>query len=84
MSKDLKDKTLSELEQIVLGMRQQKYLSRYIFHFIHIENVMEISQITPLSKAFRGQLAEQDYYISQFAIQKKLTDKDGTISMYLL
>lgn len=31
MNKDLKDKTLSELEQIVVGMGQKKYLAEYIF-----------------------------------------------------
>jgi len=79
MNKDLKDKTLSELEQIVVGMNKKKYLANYIFHFVHVEGATEISQITPLSKDFRGQLAEQGFYISQLAIQKRLSDKDGTV-----
>ena len=79
MNKDLKDKTLEELEQIVVEMGQKKYLAKYIFHFIHIGGATEISQITPLSKNFRGQLTERGYYISGFSIQKKLADKDGTI-----
>jgi 23S rRNA (adenine2503-C2)-methyltransferase len=86
MSKDLKEKTLGELEQIVLGLGQtsgelvepKKYLAEYIFHFIHNEAAKEISQITPLSKAFRAQLTDQGYYISQIALADKLTDKDGT------
>ena len=78
MSKDLKDKTLDELEQLVVELRQKKYLAGYIFHFIHVEGVAEISQITPLSKAFRTQLVEQGYHISHLAVLKKLTDKDGT------
>ena len=56
---DLKDKTLDELERIVVDLGQKKYLARYIFHFIHDENATEISQITPLSKAFREQLVQQ-------------------------
>jgi 23S rRNA (adenine2503-C2)-methyltransferase len=79
MSKDLKDKTLDELEQIVAEMGHKKYLVEYIFHFIHVENTNDISQITPLSKNLRGQLIEQGYYISHLSILKKLTDKDGTI-----
>ncbi len=86
MSKDLKDKTLIELEQLMTELGQKKYLAGYIFHFIHVENVTEISQITPLSKAFRKQLAEQGYYISGLTIAnsqngqaQKLTDKDGTV-----
>jgi len=78
MSKDLKEKTLAELEQIVVGLGQKKYLAEYIFHFIHNEAVTEIAQITPLSKAFRKQLTDQSYYISQIALANELTDKDGT------
>jgi 23S rRNA (adenine(2503)-C(2))-methyltransferase len=78
MSKDLKDKTLSELEQIVVELGQKKYLAGYIFQFIHNEGATEISRITPLSKAFREKLVQQDYYISQLTVLKKLTDKDGT------
>ena len=79
MEKDLKDKTIEELEQIVVSLGQKKYLAGYIFSFIHTKNVDEISQITPLSKALRSQLAEQGYFISQFKIISKLTDPDGTI-----
>ncbi len=79
MGKDLKEKTLAELEQIVVGLGQKKYLAEYIFHFIHNEAATEISQITPLGKAFRAQLTGQGYYISQLALADKLTDKDGTV-----
>ena len=79
MSKDLKDKTLGELEQLIIELGQKKYLAGYIFHFIHVENVTEISQITPLSKAFRQELIEQGYYISGLNIARKLADKDGTV-----
>jgi 23S rRNA (adenine2503-C2)-methyltransferase len=78
MGKDLKDKTLGELEQLITELGQKKYLAGYIFHFIHVENATDISQITPLSKAFRQQLIEQGYYISGLVITKKLSDKDGT------
>jgi 23S rRNA (adenine2503-C2)-methyltransferase len=78
MSKDLKDKTLGELEQIVVDLGGKKYLAAYIFQFIHVEDAAEISEITPLSKALRGRLTEQGYFISQLAVSNKLTDKDGT------
>lgn len=78
MSKDLKDKTLDELEQIVVDSGGKKYLAGYIFRFIHVEGATDISQITTLSKAFRTQLVEQGYYISHLNLSKKLTDKDGT------
>ena len=78
MSRDLKEKTLSELEKIVTELGQKKFLAGYIFHFIHAKNVSEISQITPLSKAFREQLVNQDYIISKLTLAKKLTSKDKT------
>jgi 23S rRNA (adenine2503-C2)-methyltransferase len=79
MDKDLKGKTLDELEQIVVGLGQQKYLAKYIFQFAQTGGATEVCHISPLSKAFRGQLAEQGYYISQLNIIDKLTDPDGTV-----
>ncbi|NQT01126.1 MAG: 23S rRNA (adenine(2503)-C(2))-methyltransferase RlmN [Planctomycetes bacterium] len=79
MSNDLKDKTLKELEQIIAGLGQKKYLAKYIFKFIHAGDAAEISQITPLSKTFREKFIEHGYYISQLNILNKLTDKDGTV-----
>ncbi len=78
MSKDLKDKTLGELEQIVVDLDGKKYLAAYIFQFIHVESAVEISQITPLSKTFREQLTARGYHISHLTVVDKLTDKDGT------
>jgi len=79
MSSDLKDKTIKELEQILAGLGQKKYLAKYIFQFLHAEDVTDISQITPLSKTFRAKLIENNYHISQLNILNKLTDKDGTV-----
>ncbi|MFC1636558.1 23S rRNA (adenine(2503)-C(2))-methyltransferase RlmN [Planctomycetota bacterium] len=76
---DLKDKTLDELERIVVDLGQKKYLARYIFQFIHVEGATQISQITPLSKAFREQLVQQGYMISRLALSSKQTDSDGTV-----
>ena len=78
MSKDLKDKTLGELEHVVVEMGGKKYLASYIFQFIHVEDAAEISQVTPLSKAFRQQLQEQGYHISRLTVADKLTGEDGT------
>jgi len=79
MNKDLKDKTLDELEQLVVDLGQKKYLAGYIFDFIHVQGASEISRITPLRKAFREHLAGQGYHISCLKVMDKLTDKDGTI-----
>jgi 23S rRNA (adenine2503-C2)-methyltransferase len=78
MSKDLKEKTLGELERIVVDLGQKKYLAKYIFQFIHVKDAVEISEITPLSKAFRGQLTGRGYHISRLTVSNKLTGEDGT------
>ncbi len=79
MDKDLKNKTLGELEYIVEDFGQKKYLAKYIFTFIHVKNAGEISDITPLSKTFRAHLAGQGYYISHLNTARTFSDPDGTI-----
>jgi len=79
MSKDLKDKTPAELEQIVTAHGGKKYLAGCIFSFVHSKGIGDISQISPLGKAFRGELVEQGFFISQLNTSRKLTDPDGTV-----
>ena len=79
MDKDLKDKTPDELEKIVVDIGQKKYLTKYIFSFIHTMNISDISALSTLSKTFRAQLTEGGYYISQLKVVEKLTDADGTV-----
>lgn len=79
MDKDLKNKTLGELVDIVKGLGQKEYLAEYIFTFIHSKDVVDVSDISPLSKAFRAKLAEQGYYISLLSLVQTFTDPDGTI-----
>ncbi len=79
MEKDLKNKTLGELEELVIEMNHKKFLAGYIFDFIHSKNICEISEITPLGKGFRGELVEQGYYITKLKVAEKLADTDGTV-----
>lgn len=65
MNQDLKDLTFEELERIVVGLGQKKYLAGYLFKFIHAQNGHDLAALTTLSKAFRAQLAEQGYVISR-------------------
>jgi 23S rRNA (adenine2503-C2)-methyltransferase len=78
MNKDLKDKTLEELERIVVGLGQKKYLAGYLFKFIHALNGRDLSTLSTLSKAFRAQLVEQGYFISQLQVVDCLSDPDGS------
>jgi len=79
MDKDLKNKTLEELEQIVAELGQKKYIAKYIFSFIHSRGVNDIQQFTPLSKEFRGRLIEDGFYVSQLKVVREAADPDGTI-----
>jgi 23S rRNA (adenine2503-C2)-methyltransferase len=78
MSKDLKDMTLEELERVVVGLGQKKYLAGYLFKFIHAQAGRDLAAISTLSKAFRAQLAEQGYLISQLKVVDCLSDPDGS------
>ena len=73
MDKDLKSKTLGELERLVIGLGQAKYLAGYIFSDNHTRGVNDISAVT--SFGFFVELADiyveglvhisnlgQDYY----------------------
>ena len=79
MDKDLKNKTLSELEKLVIDLGQKKYQARYIFSFIHALDVPDISQITPLAKDFRKQLTDNGFYISKLNTVETFNDPDGTV-----
>ena len=79
MSKDLKDKTPAELEQIVTPYGGKKYLAGCIFSFIHSKGAGDISQISPLGKAVRAELVEQGFFISKLDFSCRLTDPDGTV-----
>jgi 23S rRNA (adenine2503-C2)-methyltransferase len=78
MNKDLKDKTLQEMEKLVVGLGQKRYLAGYLFKFIHLQNGREIAELSTLSKAFRTQLIEQGYFISQLKVVEVLSDPDGS------
>lgn len=78
MDRDLKNKTLDELRKIVADSSRKQYLAKYIFSFVHQKAVNGIDNITAVSKAFRSELAEAGYYISQLKTIEKFTDPDGT------
>jgi 23S rRNA (adenine2503-C2)-methyltransferase len=79
VEKDLKSKTVAQLERLVTGLGQPKYIAGYIFSAIQSRGVTDISAITTLSKSFRAKLAEEGCYISKLGIVDKLTDPDGTV-----
>ena len=78
MDKDLKDKTVLELQQITENFGAKAYLAKYIFSFIHQHNIDDIALITTLPKELRTKLSDDGFFISQLKIIEKLTDPDGT------
>jgi 23S rRNA (adenine2503-C2)-methyltransferase len=79
VEKDLKSKTVVQLERLVVGLGQPRYIAGYIFSAIQARGVTDISAITTLSKSLRAKLVEEGYYISKLEVVDKLTDPDGTI-----
>jgi 23S rRNA (adenine2503-C2)-methyltransferase len=79
VEKDLKSKTIAQLERLLVGLGQAKYLAGYIFGAIQTRGVADISAITTLSKPLRAKLVEEGYYISKLEVADKLTDPDGTV-----
>jgi len=78
MMQDLKNKTFDEIQQLVARLGEKNFLAGYIFSFVHRQGAADISDITPLSKAFRTQLTEQGYYISQLKKIHLVADTAGT------
>jgi 23S rRNA (adenine2503-C2)-methyltransferase len=79
VDKDLKSKTVSGLERLVVGLGQPRYQAGYIFSAVQVHGVTDISAITTLSKPLRAKLIEEGYYISSLRVVEKLTDPDGTV-----
>lgn len=78
MDYDLKGKTTAQLKQIVENLGAKAYLAKYIFSFIHQQDISDIDLITPLPKELRKKLCDEGFFISQLKIIEKLTDPDGT------
>jgi 23S rRNA (adenine2503-C2)-methyltransferase len=78
MDKDLKNKTVAELEEIAAAYGQKKFTARNIFSFIHQHNKSDIDHFTTLSKQFRTQLKQDGLYISELKTVEVFADPDGT------
>jgi 23S rRNA (adenine2503-C2)-methyltransferase len=79
MEKDLKNKTLSELLELMLSCGQKRFGADYIFRFIHQKDAQKIDSITTLSKTVRHSLIDAGYSISQLSLSEQHIDPDGTI-----
>ena len=59
MKENLFGKTLSELEDIVLGLGQKKFVAKQIANWLYQKDVRTIEEMSNLSKGFRSLLNEQ-------------------------
>jgi 23S rRNA (adenine2503-C2)-methyltransferase len=76
--KNLKNLTRNQLKILSENFGQKKFTADYIYSFIHIKGVCDISRITPLSADFRNKLKENGFFISSLEIIKQQTDPDQT------
>lgn len=79
MDKNLKSKTYPELLELVVGYGQKPFAAQYLFSFIHQKDVGQISDITPLSKAFRQKLTDDGFVIAGLEPLEQHDDPDGTV-----
>ncbi len=79
MDRDLKNKTLPELEKILNDLNEPKYISKVIFAWIHKKDQSDINKFSNISKELRQKFLENDFYASCLKLVKKLEDKDGTL-----
>ena len=84
---DLKNMTVSEIEEFVLSIGEKKFRGKQIFRWIHGQDTDSASSfdvMTDLSKGLREKLERSDAYISAMEILKvQESETDGT-RKYLL
>ena len=76
--KDLKSMTLSEIEEELLSMGEQKFRGKQIFTWIH-GGARSFEDMTNLSKDLRRKLQERFFLYAPQAVRRLESRKDGTI-----
>lgn len=74
---DIKNLTLTELEEFVLSLGEKPYRARQIMSWMYHRNASSFEEMTDLPKEFRGSM-EKVFYLSIFKAQKVKTANDGT------
>jgi len=82
MENDLKNKSLSELENLLENLGEKKYIAKIIFQWIHKHNISDFKKINNLSKSLKQKLKDKKFYISQLKI-KEIFDDENSASKYL-
>ncbi len=74
---DLRNLSLSELEDIALSLGFQRYRGRQMFHWVYGKGVKSLDLMTDLSKETRA-LLSQKAYISNLKVIRRQCSSDGT------
>ncbi len=75
--RDIKEFTLPELKEILLGMGEPGYRAEQIFHWIYQRGVATFRQMENIPLPLRKSL-EQAFFISQPHLEEKVSSPDGT------
>lgn len=75
--KDIKSKTLSEMQEELGALGLPKYRALQVYRWLH-RGVTDFSQMSDLSKALREELSQR-YLIAWAEVEQKQVSKDGTV-----
>lgn len=76
---DIKSMTLPRLTDFLTGLGEPKFRARQIYTWLHRRGVASFSDMTDISTALRGKLAEK-CYINRINLKKRLVSSmDGTV-----
>jgi 23S rRNA (adenine2503-C2)-methyltransferase len=80
--KDIKELTLEELEEALLGLGEKKFRAKQVYEWVHQKLAMNFDEMTNLSKQLREKL-DREYYLDRMELLQTLTSKDGSTSKFL-
>ena len=78
MKKNIRELKFSELEDLLIKLKEPAYRSRQIYRWLWKEKVSSFDQMTNISKSCQNYFS-QNYYIQYVAVDTLIKSDDGTI-----
>ena len=75
---DIKSMNLAELTEFVAGIGEKAFRAKQLYQWLHVKQVYAFSDMTNLSKEFRGKLDEVSYITDLKQEQVQISQIDGT------
>lgn len=75
---DIKSMNLAELTEFVAGIGEKAFRAKQLYQWLHVKQVYSFSDMTNLSKTFRGKLDEVSYITDLKQEQVQISQIDGT------